>query len=530
MTMRNLVALAFLSLVGAAHADFNGPAPLAWRWVEPTAVSPSGSPVVDGERTFVAVGRRVFSIDKNSGNMLWRYPLEAPLDGYFRSGCILAEGVIVAPADNNTIYGIDANSGQARWQFISQFPIVGSPILVNKFVVARLNNQTLIALDPTTGQAVWRDEQNQARPLRVMGGISSPLGTQGSNVLLFTGTNVLRAIDVSTQKITWDREFSTVSAGTVPTVWNDLIVVNSGTYVVAVDVASGRLRWQTNTGEFLTFSPTVSSAGLLVVSVSGKAYLLDRNGRMLGTPATLDSRPRAQPTGVGGMFVIPSANGSLNLLDPKTGQTTWTYFIQPLAAQTSSSPAPGGFPPRGGQPGGASSNTTSAQPLSIPAAGAPVIVGDTLLVLAMDGSLLAFDKNLGVDLEGPEIAMVWPEGGAQVSGRQLELFFTVADPAGGVKPDTVSVEINGQKLDTEYGRDGFAIVRFSLLGKNKPLADGRKTIVVKAKDWMGNESSKQFVLFIDNSLAPLARPGAGTNPIGGPPGAGGGARGGLGGG
>lgn len=117
-----------------------------------------------------------------------------------------------------------------------------------------------------------------------------------------------------------------------------------------------------------------------------------------------------------------------------------------------------------------------------------------------------------------------------MSGRQLELFFTVADPAGGVKPDTVSVEINGQKLDTEYGRDGFAIVRFSLLGKNKPLADGRKTIVVKAKDWMGNESSKQFVLFIDNSLAPLARPGAGTNPIGGPPGAGGGARGGLGGG
>ena len=49
---------------------------------------------------------------------------------------------------------------------------------------------------------------------------------------------------------------------------------------------------------------------------------------------------------------------------------------------------------------------------TVAAAGAPIAVGDTLLLLAKDGSLLAFDKTSGVDATGPEVKMGWPSDGA----------------------------------------------------------------------------------------------------------------------
>lgn len=541
---RLISAVCLAAVAVSASAQFDGPAPLAWRWVEPTTVSPSGAPVVQGDTIYTAVGRRMFAIDRLSGNTKWRYPVEAPLDAYFRNGCVENQGTLVANADNNTMYGVDAATGQAKWQFVSQFPFVGPPVAVSKFIVARLNNQTLIAIDPVTGQAVWRDEQDQARPLRVLGGMSGPLAAYGSNVLVFTTSGELRAIDVSTQKIVWSLPFSNVSAGTVPVVFGDLILVNSGTYLVAVDPVTGRSRWQAALGEYLTFSPTPSPDGILVVGRTGNAMIVDRNGTVKGRPIALDSQPKAQPAAAGNLFIIPSANGSLNLLDPATGKVIWTYFIKPLVT-TAASGAGAAGPPGGGfgaggpsglgglggargggglsgggsQPGGAN----QAAALSIPAAGAPVVAGDSLIVLGMDGSLLCFDKNIGVDLEGPTVEMIWPTPGSQLPGipknnQNPEFYFKIDDEAGGVKPASIEVEVGGIKMTNEWARDGFAIVRISLLGKNKPLSDGRKVVTVKVSDWMGNTTTKSFAVFVDNSLPPLAKPGAlGPGGIGGPP-------------
>ncbi|HVL40028.1 MAG TPA: PQQ-binding-like beta-propeller repeat protein, partial [Fimbriimonadaceae bacterium] len=69
MLMSRCLALA-LALLGAsavALAQFNGPAPLAWRWAQPTPVAPIGQPLVDGNTVIVAVGQRVHALDKDSG-------------------------------------------------------------------------------------------------------------------------------------------------------------------------------------------------------------------------------------------------------------------------------------------------------------------------------------------------------------------------------------------------------------------------------------------------------------------------------
>jgi hypothetical protein len=153
--------------------------------------------------------------------------------------------------------------------------------------------------------------------------------------------------------------------------------------------------------------------------------------------------------------------------------------------------------------------------------------GDTMLVLAQDGSLLAFDKNHGVDLTPPSVKMTWPTPGDLVSGQPpLQLVFKIEDEASGINTKTLKILVDGQEMENEFGRDGLAIVRVSSLGKNKPFTDGRKTITVIVADWLGNEARKDFTLVIDNTLRPLTPP-AQTQPG---QGAGGGGKGGLGGG
>jgi len=170
---------------------------------------------------------------------------------------------------------------------------------------------------------------------------------------------------------------------------------------------------------------------------------------------------------------------------------------------------------------------------TVSAAGAPVLAGDTLLVLAQDGSLLAFDKQSGVDLVGPEIKMAYPAAGSQVNGADLAVVFKLTDLASGLNETTVNVTVNKQKLDFELDPDGTATAYFTESGKNKPLQDGRADFIVSGEDWMGNKTELHFALMIDNTLRPTGPPAGVVPPPGRggfPPGRGGGGGGGIGGG
>jgi hypothetical protein len=178
---------------------------------------------------------------------------------------------------------------------------------------------------------------------------------------------------------------------------------------------------------------------------------------------------------------------------------------------------------------------------SIPASGAAVLAGQTLLIPARDGSILAFDKDLGVDLTPPTAKQLWPTPGDVVSGQPpLELIFRVQDEAAGINESTIKVEIDGEQVGASYSRDGYLRVAFSTIPdtskapllavqgdgttarRNNTLQDGRHAVVVTATDWMGNVSKTTYSIVIDNALKPLPLPGADqTGQAGGPGGRGG---------
>ncbi|HEY0868316.1 MAG TPA: PQQ-binding-like beta-propeller repeat protein [Fimbriimonas sp.] len=545
-------------LVASAAAQLTSPAPLAWRWYQPTSVPPTGSPVASGDTIYFAVGNRVYNIDRVTGNMKWRFPAVEPINGAFRSAPLLLDGLLIAVADNQTVYAIDPASGALKWTFDMPGKAIGQPVLAGKYIVVAQSDNNIIAIDPANGQAAW------SNPLKIHDGILGQLGSNGDDVLVFNQRRELYSISTIGQKPTWRNPVRFDQLPPVPSsvTLGGTIYVNSGPYLIALNGVTGRARWQANTrAAELAFAPAISPTTILVVSRDGQAYAFDHNGRAVGkAPINLGSFPVTQPTTVGDKhFIVPTTNGAVNLVDPTyeavdpkaadkpkidprdvvisttrvdapSPDLLWSFLITPLVAGSTQTNTgrfpggpggmgpggmgpggmgPGGMGPGGpGGPGGMGGQNNAPPPVSVQASAPAVLVGQTLLVPARDGSLLAFDPNTGVDLTAPTVKMLWPSSGDQVSGKPpLELIFKIEDEATGIDVKTLTIEIDGKSYDYGYTRDGFATVRFSTLGANKPLTDGRKSIVLTVADWLGNKTQKTFSLLIDNALPPIVRPG-----------------------
>ena len=543
--LRPLLAAPFaLALAASASAQFDGPAPLAWRWIQPTTVAPTGAPLVVGDTIYTSVGGRVYAIDRATGNKKWQYPQVEPVNGMFRSTPVIIGDTLVAAADNKIVYAIDPKTGAPKWSYNSPSPVLGAPVAVGTYVALATSDNKLIALDAATGKPAWA-------PYNIYDRIQGQISSYNGGIVFFNGLNELRSLDIVSKKAVYTRpiKFSQLSARAVPVLFGDTFYVASGPYVVAVNASTGQTKWQTDTRLQLDFAPAVSAEGVFVVSQNGEAMMLEPlRGRpfdiMRKGPVKIGSFPAVRPSPVGTKFLIPTTNGAVNLFDPKTGTLLWSYVVRPVGeVYENTGTTNGGFP---GGPGGGQSGSQGRRVTSLAASGPAVLAGTTLILPAKDGSILAFDKELGVDLTPPEVKQLWPVQGDVVSGQPpLELVFRLQDEAAGINETTVKVSIDDKPAAFNYTRDGLVRVAFSNLADaqtsttpakgasdtdpktNPTLQDGRHSVTVTVSDWLGNVSKTTYSIVIDNALPPSKLPGSDTTGVPGGPGGKGGGGGGI---
>jgi outer membrane protein assembly factor BamB len=477
---------------------------------------------------------------------------------------VKVDNVIAVAADNKQVYGLNAADGKMLWMYRAPQAVVGQMRATNKYLVVQLSDNSIQVIDSTNGQAAWEN------PQRVFRAITGGIGTYSGNVLYMTGDDKLTCKSIALQKTIWETQFTDANVDSNPVVVGDLIYVNNGPYLSVLSATSGRGRWQALFTDRLAFSPAVSAEGIAVVTRTGMLNVVSPTGKKLQKqPVDLGSEPAAEPVWVGKMILVGTTNGAINMIDPSSGATIWSYWIRPITTAKPKSTTSGrgeglmgaggmggggmaggglgGGMSAGGRSGGQGNRTGQSGteddkgPLTVPVAGPAVISGNTLLLLAADGSLLAFDKELGVDLTPPTVQLLWPNPGSDISGQPpLELIFKIEDVASGVNEDTIKISVDGQKLNYRFGRDGFAVVGFSDLSvsglqpddrylANKPLNDGPKVITVEVTDYLGNVSKTTYRLVIDNTLKPLTREKKDDTMGGGNKGRGGGAGGGMGG-
>lgn len=529
-------------LATAAQAQFQGPAPLAWRWAESASVPPAGRPVVSGDVIYVAVGSRIYAVNRVNGNQEWRFPVGVPLEANFRTGLTDAGDIVVAATDDGTVYGVNKDSGELAFQYSSPDPVIGRPAVTSSAVVFQLPNNRLMAID-FNGNPLWDN------PFQSQDGLFAAMVGSGNSVYFFTNRLTMNSLNVNTQQLNWSQRFNRLQPTVEAALFEDTLYITSGTFVIALRTTNGTARWQADTRANLIFGPAANENGLAVVSDRGAVFLFNSgDGRPLfGRGIELNSIPIASPSMLGRFAAVVTSNGALNVIDPQTGDIVWNFTTPPVTTVRSDQPAGAGGP-AGGAPGagmggpgglggmgeglgggGQTGGSSGTAPTFVQAAGSPVLAGSTVLLLARDGSLLAFDPQNGVDLTPPTVQMLWPRRGEEFNGNNVELLFFLRDEGTGINPDTVRALIDGVAYEIDLQRNGLLSVRISnRAGSNRPLTNGRRTITVVAEDWMGNRVEQEFSVVIDNTLPAAGAPqlgGQGNQGGGGAPGMGGPGRG-----
>jgi outer membrane protein assembly factor BamB len=513
---RGIVGLAALAALAPVRADFDGPAPIAWRWADMVGARPAGAPIVSGDVVYAAVGSRMYALDRSTGNQLWRFPSGEPLQANFTTGALLSGNTLIAAADDKAVYGVDVKTGEMKWQYIAPAGIYTKPVLAQNYVVFGLSSNNIIALDAQTGNPIWSEAYTPGST------VYDSLASWQGIVYFLSSDGQLTALDVSSKRDAWrPRRLSAVSPFSGLSVFGDVLYVTSGSYVTALSASTGAVRWEQLVQGVLRQKAAAGPEGVVVVTDDGRMHAFSTAGRpAFRNGIDLGSSAVAAPAFAGRFVAIPTANGALNLIDPASGDVVWNFTVPPMikgmkvevggAAGTTGGGLSGAG--RSNNPGGGGGNQgggpATMEIKSVMAAGNAVTSGDMLLLLAQDGSILAFDKNLGVDLTAPEVTMGWPNAGDQVSGRApMELVFMVSDEGSGVNYDSMKITINSQEYIGEVDRDGRIRVRI-LQGSptNKPLPNGRARIIVSVSDWMKNTNAANFILTIDNTLPPLGSP------------------------
>lgn len=549
--IRNFVIASLAMVGGIAAAQFDGPAPLAWRWQQSSSVSPSGSPLVDGNTIYFNSGNRVYAIDRETGNTKWKFPNGAPFSGVVKKAPIMVNGVLCAYTDQREVYGINPSSGELKWVYQAPFQISGQIVAVGNNVAFPMDGGNIMGLEATTGQSIYRDSVTGVESsYRTLDGMRGPIYTDGRDVVaFFDNRNYLQAFTLTSRRPAYKLNFGSTPADGSMTAYAGDFYVYTGAFVARINAFSGSVKWQKPVPERMLYSPEVGGNSIMCVSQTGNAYIYDMSGNLTNArkPIVLGSQPAVRPTSVGKKFIVATANGAVLLIDPSTGSTDWKYFVRPMneAARTPGTGSTPGGPAggtsggggfggggfgaggqggRGGQ-GGQGSQTTSTEPIVTVEVTAPAaLAGKTLLVPAADASLLAFDIESGVDLTGPVVKQVWPTPGEIVSGKiGQEFIFKIEDDSSGVNVASIKFDIDGTPYNFDFGREGYLVSLISQSKKNNMIGAGRHTLRVTATDWMGNVTNYTATIRIDNTLEPLKRPGADSaNKQGGPGGSTGG--------
>ena len=487
-----MLAAAVCVMATAAWADFTGPAPLAWRWSPQSSGIPDGSPVVTDTAIFVGNGNRVYGIDRDSGNTLWRFPQSEPINSTVAAPLGYAEKKVIVGLEDFTLLAIDGLTGKQAWRVNLEAKVTTAPVSVGGTIVVGVAPGELVAVRASDGSKLW------PKPFRASEPILPQIQAQGNSVYFMSGRTI-NCMDVISGKVKWHRNLT--QFGGSFNVVGDYVFTNSGSFITVLRASDGIKVWDRQVPEDLACAPGANSQWVVGVTRAGYLYAFDIQGRQVFKRGVkLGATTRHAPVLVGPMATVTTQVGTIVMVDVRSGDIKWNTTIHPSSTARPRSEA--GLVSRGNQQAEESNQSRYVQ-----AAGSPVLSGDSLFILARDGTLLAYDRGNGVDLYPPEVHLLFPNAGDTVSGKApMSIVLALDDLGVGVNQDSVTVTINGKPYAFKIDAEGYLTIEISSDKKNPPIVDGRAKVIVHAEDWLGNKADREFSLTIDNLLPALGGP------------------------
>ncbi len=320
---------------------------------------PGLRPVYDRQELWVADPRgRISVINADSGDSIKRFETELPLS----AGPLLSDERAFVGTFDGELVALNRADGSVVWRAQLSSEVLAMPVIQDGVVVVRCVDGRVFGIDLQTGTRIW--VYDRSVPLLTLRGSSDPLGRAGQ---IFIGhedgaISALRAEDGS---LLWQQRVSIPEGRTeldqLSDVDGPMVIVGSELYAVTykgqlagLALDSGRILWTKDVSSHQGVS--LQRTQLAIADRDDAVWLVDRrNGATLWRDDRLARRGITRPVFFRGFLVTADQQGYLHWYDAERGE---------FAART-----------RIGR--------------DAPAA-APLVVGNTLYVLDIDGRMTAW--------------------------------------------------------------------------------------------------------------------------------------------
>lgn len=254
---------------------------------------------------------RVFAIDIAEGKIKWSFATEEAV----QSAPAIADGKVFFGGENGLVYALDAGNGNEVWKFTAAKISSSSPAVYQGVVYIGCDNHYLYALNSLDGKERWRFKTNN--PI-----YSSPAVHEG--VVYCAGSDSFcYAIQAADGRLKWKCSTGAFGAST-PAVDGDTVYFTAGSYLRAIDRATGKDRWVCEV-DGRSYSPAVADGLIYVVSRS--VACIDLQGKIKWQAAFTWTR---MPPCVAEGTLYFGADDHIVALDGQSGQERWRFRLQGL--------------------------------------------------------------------------------------------------------------------------------------------------------------------------------------------------------
>jgi outer membrane protein assembly factor BamB/class 3 adenylate cyclase len=279
--------------------------------------------VVDGKVIVADLRGIVRALDARTGEERWRFQTEN--GGGFAESAAAADGLIFVADLAGTLHGLDAATGAERWGV--PLPNTGiQPLVADRLLYVGSSDGHAYGFDPATGQRRWDWE--------------GPAGTQmgvsvvSDGVAYIGGGGVLYAIRLVDRAYVWPPVKTISTNQSVAVLAEDTIFMAalpvpgevSRSELLAVDRATGKVRWRWSSPSGLQVNPSSIRDGIVyVVTTDDGVYALrDKGGaaaeQVWHAPVPGSGRPISL---VGDILYVGAHEGPLIALSVTDGHVLW---------------------------------------------------------------------------------------------------------------------------------------------------------------------------------------------------------------
>lgn len=320
---------------------------------------PNLRPVYDNQEIWVADHRgRVTVVDADSGRQVRRHELGLSLSA---GPALEGERAYFGTFDGELVV-IDRQAGSVVWKAQLSSEILAMPVIQDGVLVVRCIDGRVFGLDRQTGARIWVHDRSV--PLLSLRGNSDPLGRAGQ-VFIGYDDGMVTALRAADGSLIWEQRVSVPEGrteldrlsdidGPMAIVGSELYVVTYRGQMASLTLDAGRVLWVKDVASHQGVS--LQRTQLASADRDDAVWLVDRrNGSTLWRDDRLARRQITRPVFFGQFLVTADQDGYLHWYDVDSGE---------FAART-----------RIGR--------------NVPA-DAPLVVGNTLYILDVDGGLTAW--------------------------------------------------------------------------------------------------------------------------------------------